>query len=70
MIVAVRKADTRGRVLLPEDFANETVVIERISENELRVRKKKTPTQLIAGITPENLHGEWKTGRAVGREII
>jgi antitoxin component of MazEF toxin-antitoxin module len=70
MIVATRKIDPRGRVVLPEDFANQTVVIERISDCELRLRKKKTLAHLVAAITPENLHGEWDTGPAVGKEVL
>jgi antitoxin component of MazEF toxin-antitoxin module len=70
MVVATRKVDGRSRVVLPEDFANETVVIERIGSGELRLRKKKTLSQLVAGITPENQHGEWDTGPAVGREVL
>ncbi|MFO0968756.1 MAG: hypothetical protein U0793_24635 [Gemmataceae bacterium] len=70
MIVATRKADQRARLVLPDDFANETVVIERVGANELRLRKKKTLKQLVAGITPENLHGEWDTGPAVGKEVV
>lgn len=70
MIVATRKADQRARLVLPDDFANETVIIERINKNELRVRKKKTLAQLVAGITPENLHGEWDTGPEVGKEVV
>jgi len=69
MVVGTRKADKRARIVLPDDFANETIVVERISANELRLRKKKTLAQLVAGITPENLHGEWETGPAVGGEI-
>jgi antitoxin component of MazEF toxin-antitoxin module len=68
MVVVTRKADQRVRLVLPDDFANETVVIERIGANELRLRKKKTLAQLVAGITPENLHGEWDTGPDVGKE--
>jgi antitoxin component of MazEF toxin-antitoxin module len=70
MVSVVRKADGRARIVLPEDFANETVVIERVGSNELRLRKRKTLAQLLAGITPENLHGEWDTGPAVGREVL
>ena len=69
MIVMTRKADQRARLVLPDDFANETVVLERISDTELRLRKKKTLAQLVAGITPENLHGEWDTGPDVGKEV-
>ena len=70
MIVGTRKADRRGRIVLPDDFANETLVLERVGPGELRIRKKKTLAQLVAGITPENLHGEWDTGPAVGREVV
>jgi antitoxin component of MazEF toxin-antitoxin module len=70
MIVGARKVDRRGRILLPEDFANATLVIERIGPNELRLRRKKALAQLVAGITPENLHEEWDTGPPVGRESV
>jgi antitoxin component of MazEF toxin-antitoxin module len=70
MVIATRKADERGRIVLPDDFANVTVVIERVGQNELRLRKKKTLAELVAGITPENLHGEWETGPAVGKEAV
>jgi hypothetical protein len=36
----IRIADSKGRVSLP-GFANATVVIEAVSENEYRVRKAK-----------------------------
>jgi hypothetical protein len=36
----IRTADARGRVALP-GFANKTVVIERVSDSEYRVRKAK-----------------------------
>lgn len=70
MVIATRKVDGRSRVVLPDDFANATVVIERVGNGELRLRKKKTLSQLVAGITPENVHGEWDTGPAVGREVL
>lgn len=70
MVVATRKVDARARVVLPEDFANQLVVMERIGDNELRLRKKKSLAELVAQITPDNLHGEWDTGRPVGREIV
>jgi antitoxin component of MazEF toxin-antitoxin module len=70
MGVDTRKADQRARIVLPGDFANETVVIERVGPNELRLRKKKSLAQLLAGVTPENLHGEWDTGPAVGAEVL
>jgi antitoxin component of MazEF toxin-antitoxin module len=69
MAVTTRKADARARLVLPDDFANETIVIERISASELRLRKKKSLVELVAAITPENLHGEWNTGPDVGKEV-
>lgn len=68
MAEATRLADRRARVILPKDFANETVVIERLGPNELRLRKKKKLAKLVAGITPINVHGEWDTGPDVGNE--
>jgi hypothetical protein len=34
-----RTTDRKGRVSLPQSFANATVVIEQISDTELRIRK-------------------------------
>jgi Protein of unknown function (DUF1778) len=39
MGVETRSTDAKGRVSLPKAFANATVIIEQISENELRIRK-------------------------------
>jgi antitoxin component of MazEF toxin-antitoxin module len=70
MFVATRKADRRARIVLPEDFANATVVVERIGANELRLRKKKSLKELLARVTPENIHAAIDTGPAVGREAL
>jgi antitoxin component of MazEF toxin-antitoxin module len=70
MAAHTRKADLRARIVLPGDFANETLIIERVGPNELRLRRKKGLAQLLAGITPENLHEEWDTGPAVGGEAL
>jgi hypothetical protein len=32
--------------------------------------RKRTLEELLRGVTPENLHGEWDTGPAVGREVL
>jgi len=69
-MVVTRKADRRARIVLPDDFANATVIIERVGTGELRLRKKVTLAQLVAGITPENRHAEVDTGPAVGREAL
>ena len=39
MLTETRTTDAKGRVALPKGFAGATVVIERISDTELRVRK-------------------------------
>jgi hypothetical protein len=70
MVEATRKADRSARVMLPEDFANEMVVIERVGPNELRLRKKKRLAKLVGRITLENLHAEWDTGPDVGNETV
>lgn len=35
----VRTVDTKNRVMLPAEFAGATVMIERVGENEIRIRK-------------------------------
>jgi len=35
------QTDAKGRVSLPKAFANATVIIEQLSENELRIRKAR-----------------------------
>jgi hypothetical protein len=68
----VRKADKKARVTLFADFAGASVVIERVSSAEVRVRKKRgrrfTLADLLAGVTPENIHAEIPTGPSVGKE--
>ena len=70
-----RKTDSKGRVVLFADFANASVVVERISDEEIRIRKKRpvkrfTLGQLLDGITPANRHGEVDTGPPVGNEVL
>lgn len=36
-----RTADARARIALPKEFANLTVVVEQVSDTELRIRKSK-----------------------------
>jgi len=40
MSIIVRTADSKGRVVLP-GFANATLIIEAVSDNEYRVRKAR-----------------------------
>jgi antitoxin component of MazEF toxin-antitoxin module len=70
-----RKADSKGRVVLFADFANASVVIERISDDEIRIRKKKAVPRfsletLLEGITATNLHREVDDGGPVGNEVL
>jgi hypothetical protein len=37
--VETRSTDAKGRICLPKAFANATVIIDQLSETELRVRK-------------------------------
>jgi uncharacterized protein (DUF1778 family) len=41
MTIHTRTTDAKGRVSLPRDFANATVIIEHLSETELRIRKAR-----------------------------
>lgn len=41
MGLETRSTDAKGRVSLPKAFANATVVIEQLSENELRIRRAR-----------------------------
>jgi hypothetical protein len=70
------KTDRKARLTLPSDFA-ECVVINERHGDELRVRKAKKDAsrrysfkQLMAGVTKDNIHGEVKTGPAVGSEVL
>jgi hypothetical protein len=38
MGVQTRSTDAKGRISLPKVFANSTVIIEQLSETELRIR--------------------------------
>lgn len=39
MTTQTRTTDQKARVILPRSFANATVIIEQISETEVRIRK-------------------------------
>jgi hypothetical protein len=41
MATVTRATDAKGRVSLPKSFANATVIIERVSDPELRIRKAR-----------------------------
>lgn len=76
MSAVTRKTDQKARLTLPRDFASCVVTIERVGE-ELRVRKAKAVVarrysfrQLMAGVTPQNIHAAVETGPAVGGEAL
>lgn len=39
MDMEIRSTDAKGRISLPKSFANATVIIEQVSETEVRIRK-------------------------------
>ena len=39
MDMETRSTDSKGRVSLPKGFANATVIIDQVSESEVRIRK-------------------------------
>lgn len=70
-----RHVDAKARATLYADFAGCTVTIERVSAEEICVRKvrrgkrKYSLAELVKGITKKNRHKEVSTGRPVGGEI-
>ena len=41
MRTETRTTDAKGRLVLPSGFANATVIVEQVSETEVRVRRAK-----------------------------
>ena len=41
MPVETKTTDAKGRVTLPRGFANSTVIVEQVSDTELRIRKAR-----------------------------
>ena len=79
MRTRVRKWGNSLALRIPKSFAIEVGLCENLAV-DLSVREGKLVVQphseeplslddLLAGITDENLHGEWNTGPAVGKEI-
>jgi antitoxin MazE len=66
-------------VRIPRSFAAETNIEEgtlvelSLAQGALMVSPIDEPVptleELLAGVTDENIHGEWDTGPAVGKEI-
>jgi len=77
MSLQVRRSDNKGRVILPADFAASVLIIERVSDTELRIKKgqtirrrKYTLEQLLAGVTEQNKHPAVDWGPPIGKEIL
>jgi antitoxin component of MazEF toxin-antitoxin module len=70
----VRKTDKKARLTLFGDFADQLVIVERLGNDEVRIKKARavprryTLAELVAGITRENRHGEVDWGLPRGRE--
>jgi hypothetical protein len=41
MLIVTRTTDAKARLVLPRSFANATVIIEQVSNTELRVRRAR-----------------------------
>ena len=41
MLTETRTADAKGRITLPKAFAGATVIVEQVSETEVRIRKAR-----------------------------
>ncbi len=79
MKTRVQKWGNSLALRIPKSFAAEARLAEdtpvelSLVEGQLVVRSlaRKAPSlkELLRGITDENLHGEWETGPATGKEI-
>ena len=54
MAIHTRTTDAKGRVTLPRDFANSTVIIEHVNETELRIRKARIVAEDQLSFREEN----------------
>jgi len=55
MPAETRTTDAKGRVSLPKHFANATVLIEQISDTELRIRKARVIPEDEVPFAEENV---------------
>ncbi len=79
MEARVQKWGSSLAVRIPEVYAaqiglTEDAVVEvDLIDGQLVIRQaartRPTLEELLRGVTPENLHGEWDTGPAVGDEV-
>lgn len=57
------EAGLREHAAVEMSLVKGRVVVQPVTEEPL------TLEELLRGVTEENLHGEWHTGPAVGREV-
>ena len=79
MKVRVRKWGNSLALRIPKSFAaeaglRENAPVELSLDGGKLIIEPKAPEplsldELLAGVTEENLHGEWDTGPAVGKEV-
>jgi antitoxin MazE len=79
MKTRVRKWGNSLALRIPKSFATEVRLTEdtpvelSLVEGKLVVQLLSQPPitldELLQGVTEENLHGEWDTGPAVGKEV-
>lgn len=79
MTVQLKKVDGELSLTIPADMASAAGLTEggrvtvRWENGTLTARPVPRPRptidELVAGITAENMHGEWDTGPAVGNEV-
>jgi hypothetical protein len=55
MQTETRTTDAKGRLVLPKSFANATVIVELISETEIRVRRAKVVAEDDLAFTEESM---------------
>jgi uncharacterized protein (DUF1778 family) len=53
MHTETRTTDAKARLVLPRSFANATVIVEQVSETELRVRRAKVVAEDELAFTEE-----------------
>jgi antitoxin MazE len=59
------RLEAGSHVLIHEEA---DAIVIRPADSPARIVQPKRLDALLEAITPENLHGEWQTGPAVGRE--
>jgi len=78
MLTQIRKWNNQLTINLPKDVTDQVCLAEgmdieiSVFDGKIIITpnvKKYTLSELLAGITPENIHDEVDTGFAVGNEI-